>query len=330
MKRVLITGASGFIGSFLVEETLKRAYEVSAGIRKLSSRKYLSDKAIHFELLDLSSKGKLTSFFQQKPRYDFIIHAAGIIKTCDKSNFDTVNFLYTKNLIESLYAARKIPSKFLFISSLATMGPGNEGTLTPVKLSDIPHPVTLYGKSKLRAEQFIQSLSGFPYIILRPTGVYGPREKDYYLAFKSIQNHIETYVGAKEQRLTFLHVSDLSRLAFDALESPVKNKIYFVTDLKRYTAVQFNGLIKKILRKKTIIIVFPKFFIRWIIYFNEKISCFFGKPATLNSDKYNELISKNWLCETNEIVNDFGFQPQYNLEKGLYKTLKWYKKEKWL
>lgn len=330
MKRVLITGASGFIGSFLVEEALKRAYEVSAGIRKSSSRKYLSDKAIHFELLDLSSKDKLTSFFQQKLRYDFIIHAAGIIKTCDKSNFDTVNFLYTKNLIESLYVARKIPSKFLFISSLAAMGPGNEGTLTPVKLSDIPHPVTLYGKSKLRAEQFIQSLSGFPYIILRPTGVYGPREKDYYLAFKSIQNHIETYVGAKEQHLTFLYVIDLVRLTFDALESSITGKIYFVTDLQRYTAEQFNAIIKKILNKKTIAIVFPKAFIRLVVFITEKLSCLFGKPATLNSDKYNELVSKNWLCEQDEIVKDFGFRPVYDLEKGVREAVSWFKNERLL
>ncbi len=330
MKRVFITGASGFIGSFLVEEALKRNYSVCAGIRKTSSKEFLLSEAIHIAELDLSNTDELVEFFRQQPRYNYIIHAAGLLKTCQKNYFDVVNFQFTKNLIEALIRSRKIPDKFLFISSLAAIGPGNEKTLEPVKLTDIPHPVTLYGKSKLRAEQFIQSLPDFPYLIFRPTGVYGPREKDYYLAYKAIKQHIETYIGSKEQHLTFLHVSDLSRLAFDALESPVKNKIYFVTDLKHYTAVQFNGLIKKFLRKKTVVIVFPKFFIRWIVYFNEKIACFFGKPATLNSDKYNELISKNWLCEANEIVNDFGFQPQYNLEKGLYETLMWYKKEKWL
>ncbi len=238
MKKVLITGASGFIGSFLVEEALKRNYEVYAGVRKSSSRKYLLNSAIRFFEMDFSQKDILKKEIENAPRFDYIIHAAGVVKSCNKKDFITINYHYTKELIEILKNTDKVPDKFIFISSLAVFGPGNENTLQPIKPTDNPHPVTMYGKSKLLAEQFILSLTSFPYIILRPTGVYGPREKDYFIVYKSFKQGIESYIGRKEQYLTFLYVTDLSKLVFDALKSKIAGKAYFVTDLKQYTAQQ--------------------------------------------------------------------------------------------
>ena len=330
MKKVLITGASGFIGSFLVEEALKHNFEVYAGVRKSSSRKYLSNSDIHFLELDFNGKKGLKNVLKSRVRFDYIIHSAGVIKTCHKDDFKTINYQYTKNFIEALQETGKVPDKFLFISSLAAFGPGNENTLQPISATDTPHPVTLYGKSKLMAEQYIQSLSDFPYLILRPTGVYGPREKDYYLAYKSIKRHIESYIGTKEQHLTFLYVTDFAKLVFNALESEIIGKAYFVTDLKQYTSQEFNTIIKKTLNIKAIAIVFPKAIVKPIVIINEKLSCLFGKPVTLNSDKYNELICKNWLCESDEIVNDFGFQPDYDLERGVSASISWFKREKLL
>ncbi|RLD91248.1 MAG: NAD(P)-dependent oxidoreductase [Bacteroidetes bacterium] len=330
MKKILITGASGFIGSFFVEEALKRNFEVYAGVRKSSSRKYLSNSAIHFLELDFNDKKGLKNILKNSIRFDYVIHAAGVIKTCHKDDFKTINYQYTKNFIEALQETDKVPDKFLFISSLAAFGSGNENTLQPISITDTPHPVTLYGKSKLMAEQYIQSLSDFPYLILRPTGVYGPREKDYYLAYKSIKLHIESYIGTKEQHLTFLYVTDFAKLVFNALESEIIGKAYFVTDLKQYTAQEFNTIIKKTLNKKAIAIVFPKAIVKPIVIINEKISCLFGKPVTLNSDKYNELICKNWLCESAEIIKDFDFQPEYDLKKGVRKAIEWFKNEKLL
>ncbi len=327
MKKVLITGASGFIGSFLVEEALKRKYEVYAGVRKSSDRKYLSNHAIRFFEMDFSQKETLKNHMKNTPRFDYIIHAAGIVKSCNKNDFITVNYQHTVDFIEILQDTNKVPDKFIFVSSLAVFGPGDEKTLQPIKPTDRPHPVTMYGKSKWMAEQFIFSLTDFPYLIFRPTGVYGPREKDYYLAYKSFKKGIESYIGTKEQHLTFLYVTDLTKLIFDALESKIIGKAYFATDLKYYTAQQFNAIIKKTLHKKAVTIVFPQAFVKPFVAIYEKLSCLFGKPATLNRDKYNELICKNWLCDSDEIVKDFNFHPEYDLEKGVSKTIAWFKKE---
>ncbi len=335
MKKILITGASGFIGSFLVEEALKRDYKVFAGVRSSSKRTYLSDNRIVFFESELSDRNVLTENLKKYKkiygRFDYIIHNAGITKSCRKEDFEIVNFKYTKNVINALIASDSIPDKFIYMSSLAAYGPGDAHSLQPVKDSDIPHPITLYGKSKLKAEQFIKSLEGgFPYLIFRPTGAYGSREKDYYLAFKNIKQGFESYIGSMEQHITFIYVKDLVRLLFDALESGISRKSYFVTDLNQYTSIEFNRLIKQNLGKKTITLVFPRPLVKILFFINEKISCFMGRPSTLNSEKYKELICKNWLCDSSEITKDFDFIPEYNLKMGVEETAAAYKREKLL
>lgn len=331
MKKLLITGASGFIGGVLVEEALKKGYEVYAGIRETSDLTYLLDKRIRFLKMNLDNRVALKQQWQEINGFDFVIHSAGITKTCKKSMFDRVNFQLTKNLVDAFTETKLTPEKFILISSLASYGPGDQQTMKPVKEDDTPHPVSAYGKSKLKAEQYLKSLKDFPYLIFRPTGVYGPRERDYYAVYKSIKNGLETYIGTKEQYFTFIYVRDLARLLIDSLGSPILRKSYFVTDLKKYTAVEFNNTVKKVLKKKTVTIVFPKHLVRFIAALNEMISCLFlGRVPLLNTEKYKEISQKNWLCDSSEVVRDFGFQPEYDLEKGIGESIEWYKQNKLL
>ncbi len=330
MKRILITGASGFIGSFLVEEALNRNYETTAGIRKTSSRKYLQDNRIHFLELDFQDKVKLKKQLLQAGKFDYIIHNAGLTKTCNTADFEQVNYVNTRNFIEALQENGQVPRKFIFISSLEAYGPGKAGTTIPVKDTDTPKPATLYGKSKLKAEKYIKTLQDFPWLIMRPTGVYGPREKDYFLVFKSIKQGIETYIGKADQHLTFIFVKDLTRLLIDMLESDVLHRSYFGSDLKYYTSKQFNNLIKSQLNKKTLVLYLPKFLVRMMAFVNGKLSCLLGKNPTLNPDKYYIISQTNWLCDSHPLVTDFNFNPQYDLEKGVKETLQWYLNEGWL
>ncbi len=181
-KRILITGgASGFIGSFLVEKALEKNYEVWAGIRKSSSREYLQDEHIRFIDLNFSDKGKLkeqlSEFAREHGRFNYIIHNAGVTKCLNPDDFDRVNFQYTANFIDVLKEGDMVPDKFVLMSSLSAFGLGDEINYTPIKLTDTPNPNTAYGRSKLKAEQYLQQTTDFPYIILRPTGVYGPPGK---------------------------------------------------------------------------------------------------------------------------------------------------------
>ncbi|MBR5928580.1 MAG: SDR family NAD(P)-dependent oxidoreductase, partial [Prevotella sp.] len=103
MERVLITGASGFIGSFIVEEALQRGMEVWAAVRKSSSREWLQDERIHFIELNLSSEDDLKTQLKDHV-FDYVVHAAGVTKCLKKEQFYKVNTEGTRHLVQALLA----------------------------------------------------------------------------------------------------------------------------------------------------------------------------------------------------------------------------------
>lgn len=334
MENVLITGASGFIGSTMAEEGLNRNYRVFAGIRKNSSKKYLQFPGIEFIEFDFSSKEAITATLKEYQSkgifFRYIIHNAGITKATRKEEFFEVNCRNTMHFMEALRETSMIPEKFIYISSLAAYGPGNPDTMKPVMLSDEPNPIELYGKSKLEAEKYLTQQKDFPWIIFRPTGVYGPKEKDYFVFFQTINRGLETYIGSETQILTFIYVKDLVRLVYTALVSPVEQKAYFVADGHEYDTRTFSAITKKVLNKKTFRITVPAFIVKQLAFGLEKVYGLWGSIPTLNTDKYNVLSSRNWRCEIDPLKQDFGFEADYDLEKGVKETIEWYKKEKWL
>ena len=334
MSNILITGASGFIGSFLVEEGLNKGFQVYAGIRKSSSRGYLQDPRIQFLEFDFSTREKVITTLENckknNIRFQYVIHNAGLTKAQKKEDFYNVNCRNTIHFIEALIQAEMVPEKFVFISSLAAYGPGNPLTGEPVRLADEPNPIELYGKSKLEAERYITKLKDFPWLIVRPTGVYGPKEKDYFVFFQTINRGMEPYIGYKKQVLTFIYVRDLVRLIYLALASQHVYKAWFVSDGKEYPSELFAQITKKALGKKTVRFTVPLFIVKSIAVIGETVAGLWGSTPTLNTDKYNVLKSTNWRCEVDPLERDFGFKAEYDLEKGVEETLAWYKKEKWL
>jgi nucleoside-diphosphate-sugar epimerase len=333
--KILITGAAGFIGSYMVEESLKQGFDTYAGVRATSSRQYLKDERIKFVDLKYGNKqqlvGQLSELKDHIGKFDYIIHGMGVTKCKNKSDFDRINYGYAKNFAEALIESGAVPDKFVYISSLSAWGPGDSKSGRPIMLSDEPKPDTLYGASKLKAEQYIASLPDFPYIFLRPTGVYGPREKDYFVFNKTVSNGIEPAMGFQTQYLTFIYVADLVRLAFLACESGIVRKGYFVTDGKEYTDKEYSAIVKKHLgRKHTLKIRVPLFLVKFISYSLDAVCGWFGHTPTLNRDKYKILRVMNWKCEIKPTEDDFNFKAVYDLDKGTEEAIKWYKQEKWL
>lgn len=334
-KSILITGASGFIGSFIVQEALKRKYNVWAGIRASSNKEYLTDKKIHFLELDFAHpnelRAQLSGYKGTYNNFDYIVHCAGITKTNNNKNFDKVNYLQTKYFIDTLKELNMVPKQFIYVSTLSIFGPLHEKDYISIKETDNPVPNTSYGLSKLKAELYIQSIPGFPYVFYRPTGVYGPREKDYFLMAKSIKNHFDFSVGFKRQDLTFVYVDDLVNVIFQGIEKKVSRRAYSVTDGNVYQSSCFSRLIKKELGNPFVFhIKCPLFILKAISLLAEFYASLSGNSSTLNSDKYKIMKQRNWQCDISPLIDELEYTPKYDLEAGVKETIAWYKQQGWL
>lgn len=330
--KILITGASGFIGSFIVEEALRRGFETWAAVRKSSSREWLKDKRINFIELNLSSKAQLVEQLKGKA-FDYVVHAAGVTKCLNKADFRRINTEGTKNLVDALIETGMPLKRLVFVSSLSVFGAIREQQpYEEIRENDVPQPNTEYGRSKLAAEQYLDSLgTHIPYIILRPTGVYGPKEKDYYIMAKSIKQHSDFAVGYRQQDITFVYVEDVVQAIFLALEKGENGRKYFLSDGQVYQSATFSKLIHEALgRPWWIRLTVPEWVLRIVTFCGEYTGRMTGKVTALNNDKYNILRQRNWRCDIEPARKELGYEPKVMLDEGVKRTIKWYQEHGWL
>lgn len=328
---ILITGATGFIGGFIVDEALNRGMQVWVAVRPTSSRKYLTDPRIQFLELNLGNKEQMKERMGNL-KFDYVVHAAGATKCLHAEDFFRSNTEGTKNLVQALIELQMPLKRFVFVSSLSVYGPvAEKQPYREICLNDKPQPNTAYGRSKLAAEQYIESLSSLPYVILQPTGVYGPRERDYFMMAKSIKSHTDFSVGYKPQDLTFVYVLDVVQAIFLALDSQKTGGKYMLSDGEVYSSRTFSDLIHRELGKPWLLrIKAPIWLLRIITFCGEYIGRMTGKISALNNDKYNIMKQRNWRCDINPAINDLGYKPKYQLDEGVRLTIKWYKENGWL
>ncbi|MBR4533706.1 MAG: NAD(P)-dependent oxidoreductase [Bacteroidaceae bacterium] len=338
--RILVTGASGFIGSFIVSEALERGHEVWAGVRASSNRQYLTDPRIHFAELNFSSPSRLCgqlAVLREKMggnRWDYIIHAAGATKAIREADFYRTNTQGTINFVQALEDMKMLPSRFVFISSLSIFGAIREEDYSPIRDTDTPQPNTSYGKSKWEAEQWLRTQQDVPWVILRPTGVYGPRERDYFLMAKSIKQHIDFAVGYRPQEITFVYVRDVVQavfLACERKEEDVLHRAFFLSDGRSYNSRAFSDLLQQEIGTRRVLhIKAPLWFLRAVCAVNGTICNWMGELTTLNMDKYHILAQRNWNCDIEPARKLLGYCPQWGLEAGVKETVAWYKQQGWL
>lgn len=337
--KLLITGASGFIGSHIAEEALRQGHEVWCAIRKTTSRKYLQDSRLNFIELNLSSTEQLKDALAPHA-FDVVIHAAGATKCLTKQDFYRTNTYGTKNLIEAIQSGNsdenskgKAP-RFVFVSSLSVVN-----SIPEEKLGE----PTAYGESKLKAEEEVRKCS-LPWVILRPTGVYGPRERDYFVMVKSIKQHSDFAVAGMEQILTFVYVDDVVQAVMKAATEPeeqVCGGTYALSDGREYSSVTFSDLIIENItelegkRPWVLRIKAPLWLMRIVCWGGELYNHIFARKnpsrlITLNNDKYNILTQRDWRCDITPARTRLGYEPKVQLEEGVRRTVRWYKENKWI
>ncbi len=329
MNRLLITGANGFIGSALAERAASLGWEVTAAVRPHSDRSHLEGLNLRFIHLPYDAPEKLRQALQQAGRFDYVAHIAGTTKALRAEDYFRINADYTRHLAEVLTEADLRPKRFLFLSSLAALGPAQEGKR--IWRGQPPKPVTTYGASKRAAEVHLEVLGErLPWIVLQPTAVFGPRDRDLFQFVQLVDRGWEIYIGRRPQQVSFIYVGDLVELMIAALMRGPNGQKLVATDGRDYTADALGAAARAALGRRTRQVRLPLAAVWVVAALNEGVGRWRGKMPALHREKLRELGRANWWCEASETFRLLNVEPQYDLYSGMQETIAWYRQHDWL
>jgi dihydroflavonol-4-reductase len=325
--KALVTGATGFIGSFLAEELIKKGYGVRCLVRKTSNLHWIENLAVDYaygSLLDSASLRKALEGCQ------YIYHLAGITKARTEQDYFKGNAEGTRNLVESALVYEKEIKKFIYVGSQAAVGPSPD--LNPIDESHPPRPLTYYGKSKLAGEEFVQtSSSRLAVTIIRPPVVYGQRDTDVLEFFRTVSKGIIPRLGGADKYISLIHVRDLVRGIIMAGESvKATGQTYFLCNPHPYSWQDISKMTLNVLNKKGINIPVPLGVIKVVAWASERLAAMSDKPALVNNQKVIEMQQTYWTCSPAKAGRELGFKTEIDLEQGIRETLNWYKENKWM
>jgi len=330
-KKIFITGASGFVGSHLVEAAQKLGFEVHASIRKQSNITEIQPFVDKFVYTNLGDFEELKTLFE-KNQYHYIIHAAALTKAKNTLDFHKVNVKYTETIMQAGFSAHMPLERITFVSSLAAIGSIGYDNPRLINESFPYNPHTMYGKSKMEAELMIrQKFSNQPISVFRPTAVYGPREKDIFILFNTLNKGFEPYIGRKPQKLSFIYVKDLVDVLLKGCVTPQEGlQFYNISDGEVYSRYDMADVFKSIMRKKLFRMHIPYGIVKAFAEISRSIYKPLSKTPVIYPERLQELTAENWSCDITLAKKTLGFKPRFLLQEGLEESLLWYKDNNWL
>ncbi|KAA3611311.1 MAG: NAD-dependent epimerase/dehydratase family protein [Calditrichaeota bacterium] len=325
--KVLITGANGFIGSSLAKKLVNQKHTVRCFVHSSSNIRWLTDLKAELFYGNLFDKVSLKNALKD---VDIVYHLAGATKVVNTSDYNRINYIGTKTLIDTIVENKIKLRRFLFVSSQAAYGPAN--SLEPITENRFPKPLTLYGKSKLKAQQYIESFTDrIPFTIIIPSSVYGPRETDLLDFFKTTKMGIIPKLGGSDKYLSLVHVNDLTDGMIEAGKSDVANgKKYFLTNPIPYSWSEIARVTLNYFGKGAVRVNIPLPLMNCVAAATELFSKITKKQKILSRQKVIEIKQDFWICSPAQAKNDFGWEAKIDLEEGIKETLGWYVAKGWL
>jgi len=311
---VLITGANGFVGSRL------------AGIFKTADLSLLNGLDVEYRHGDISQPETLPAMVTG---VDYIIHSAGLVKAKNKKAFFDINEKGTANLFGAIAEHNPRVKKVIYISSMAAAGPVIRGK--PVSETDSPHPITIYGESKLAGEKTALSHADrLNVMAVRPPGIYGPGDREIFTFFQIVNRRIKPCLGDTSRKIQIVHVDDLCHAIYLAAKSDTKSgEVFNIAEDRSYTMSELVAYLEKGCGKKGFPLYVPSFLFRIIAFVSETLFKLAGATPMLTSEKAGELLA-SWEITTDKAREDFGFTSQIPFERGARETYQWYRKRGWL
>lgn len=328
--KVLVTGATGFLGSHVAERLSARGDQVRALVRKTSNKKFL-ERLANVELFEgtVEQSDRMRDAVEG---VDAIVHAAGIVKARTVDDFFAVNVGGTSNLVQ---AARTTENghplkRFVYVSSLEACGPSPDGAPVPV---DQETPVTAYGRSKLSAEKVVLAVKDdLRSTILRPGAIYGPRDVEIFEAFRSIQRGVLPLVAGGTAKGMWVYATDCADACIRAIDVDVASgRVYFVDDgcgpleARRMLADAERALGRHALVRVNLPVPLLMSVARGLEVFGR----FANRPIMLTREKANMLL-QDWVCSSEQTRRELGWEPKVPWSEGVERAVRWYRDNGWL
>lgn len=321
--KVLVTGATGFVGSHLVEALRRRNAEVTALVRSTGKAQAVERQGVRLVAGDLHDPAALE---RAAAGQDVVFHVAGLVAARDEAEFLRTNREGTAGLLEA--AGRAGVGRFVLVSSMAAGGPSAPGR--PHTGSEPPRPVTAYGRSKLAAEQLVRT-GPVPWTILRPPMVYGPRDREVLKVFRLARLGIAPVFGEGTQELSAVHGADLARaLVAAAMAERAAGRLYYACHPETFTSAAFVRSVGAALGRSVRVLRLPRPLGSAALSVTGAAARLSGRPTILTPDKGNEFFQAAWTGDPRPLVEETGWSPEFSLESGLAHTYAWYRSAGWL
>lgn len=327
--KVLVTGATGFVGSHVVDRFIREGHNVTFIARATSNLRWMQGteaKQVDGSMYDLDSLKEAVQ------GVDIIVHVAAAVAGRNEAELERSNVLATKNLLDAVRAYSPEIKRFVHISTQAVVGP-SKSMETPADERTPCHPLTAYGRTKLKAEHLVNEAGKeFPITIIRPPAVFGPRDAAILTVFQTIAKGIAPLIGFDDKRVSLVHISDLVNGIYLATMAEIaKGETYFISSEESYTWPEVTNLIAASLGKRRVLTIrIPHTLVMGIA----GIVGFFGnmtkKPPVLNYEKGIDITQTFWTASSEKARHHLGYRQKMSLANGIADTVQWYKKHKWL
>ncbi|MEW6511269.1 MAG: NAD-dependent epimerase/dehydratase family protein [Bacteroidota bacterium] len=324
---VLVTGATGFIGSHLVERLRREGHAVRCIAKDPLNMSVLEAAGCSVVLGDLNNGIDWEALLDG---IDVVYHVAGVTRCRKPEEYYEGNFRATQKFIRACATVCRRLSRFIYVSSLTATGPSIDGL--PVTEETPYHPVSHYGKSKMFAELEVLRDSGrVPVTIVRPSAVYGPRERDMFDYIRMIKRRVQLLIGFRQKFLSLIHADDLvSGIILAGQSAAAAGRTYFLGSEEYYSVQQLGATIARVVATHPLRVHLPHALVFAVGAVEAVIGVLTRRQMFFNLEKARESVQPAWICSVAKARSDFGFRQRVSLESGMRTTYEWYLRNGWM
>jgi len=319
-----------------VDALLAHGVPVRALVRDTTNRRFLDPARVSFavgDVTDTSPRGD-AALAAAARGCAVVYHVAGLVQAVSPAAFMEANAAGAERM--ALVAAVARVPRFVLVSSQAAGGPTAGDAPRDETAPDRPH--SAYGTSKLEGERRALAVAaGLPgegrrldVVIVRPPGVYGPRDTAFLRLFRLIQAGFAPLPGGPGQRVSLVHARDLAQGLLLAAERGRPGERYYLTSGPPVTAGALVDEMARALAKKPLRVSVPLGMLQGVAGLAEAWARARGQVPSVTRERVRDWAASRWTVDDAKARAELGYAPSVALAQGIEETTAWYRTAGWI